>query len=81
MENQELTAEIKKLRELLEEVNKNYLALYLFFGGMLRGMGILVGATLLVLVGSTLLNLLGLLPGLSDVVGTIVDAFEKSRLQ
>ena len=52
-----------------------------FFGGVLRGMGILVGATLLVLVGSAVLNILGLLPGFSDVVQVIVDAFERAKLQ
>jgi hypothetical protein len=80
-QQQELIAEIKKLRELIEKLNRHYSNTNLFLGGMLRGMGILVGATLLVLVGSTILGLLGLLPGLSDIVTIIVDAFDKARLQ
>lgn len=81
MENQELVTELKKLRELIGKLNKHYSLPNLFIGGMLRGMGIIVGATLLVLVGSTILSVLGLLPGLSDIVEVISTSFERARLQ
>lgn len=82
MEQQEqLTIEIKKLREQMNKFSKYYNVKNMFFGGVLRGMGILVGATLLVLVGSAVLNILGLLPGFSDIVQVIADAFENAKLQ
>lgn len=80
-QNEILTEEIKKLRLQMEVFGKYYNIKNMFLGGMLRGAGILVGATLLVLVGSTVLNILGLLPGFSDIVQIIVDAFEKAKVQ
>ncbi len=73
--------ELRNLRKGLKDHSKYFTALPMFVGGMLRGAGIIVGATLLVLLGGTLLGLLGLLPGLEDIVATILDAFERARLQ
>jgi hypothetical protein len=81
MENKELVKELKRLRQLIGKLNTHYNLPVLFVGGMFRGMGILVGATLLVLVGSTILSLLGLLPGLTDIVEVISTSFDKARLQ
>jgi len=81
MDQKELIQEIKKLREEIDNLAKRYNTLNMFVGGMLRGAGILVGATMLVLVGGTILNLLGFLPGLSDIVQVILDAFEQASLQ
>ena len=81
MEHKELVKELKRLRMQMERLNQYYSIKNMFFGGMLRGMGILVGATLLVLVGSTILSLFGLLPGLSDVAEVIIAAFNKAKLQ
>lgn len=80
-QNEMLTEEIKKLRLQMENFGKYYNIKNMFFGGMLRGAGILVGATLFVLVGSLFLKLIGLLPGFSDIVQIIVDAFEKAKIQ
>lgn len=79
--NETLAEEVKKLRLQMEIFGRYYNVKNMFFGGMLRGAGILVGATLLVLVGSLVLNVLGLLPGFSDIVQIIVDAFEKAKIQ
>lgn len=81
MEQQELTNELKNLREQMEKFSRYYTVKNMFLGGIMRGMGILVGATLLVLVGGVLLNLVGLLPGLSDVVVVISDAFDRAKLR
>ncbi len=82
MEPQEqLTMEIIKLREQMDKFARYYNVKNMFFGGVLRGMGILVGATLLVLVGSAVLNILGLLPGFTDIVQVIADAFERAKLR
>ncbi len=81
MQEEKLSKEFKKLREEMDGLRNRFSAKNMFLGGMLRGAGILVGATLLVLVGGIILNLLGFLPGFSDVVNTIVDAFEKAKLQ
>lgn len=81
MEQQELTNEIRKLREQMDKFARYYNVKNMFLGGVLRGMGILVGATLLVLIGSAVLNVLGLLPGFSDIVQVIADAFERAKLQ
>lgn len=79
--NEILTEEVKKLRLEMKKLEKRYSFNAMFFGGMLRGAGILVGATLLVLIGGFVLNIIGLLPGFSDVVELIVDAFEKAKIQ
>ena len=81
MQDEKLSKEFKKLREEMDNLRIRFTAKNMFLGGMLRGAGILVGATLLVLVGGAILNILGLLPGFSDIVNTIVDAFEKAKLQ
>lgn len=81
MKEEKLTKEFKKLREEMDGLRNRFSAKNMFLGGMLRGAGILVGATLLVLVGGTILNVLGYLPGFSDIVQIIVDAFEKAKLQ
>ena len=78
--NKELIEEIKKLRLQINKFQKYFNTTGMFFGGVLRGIGILVGATVLVLVGSMTLRVLGLLPGFSDIVEIIVDAFEKAKI-
>lgn len=79
-QHQELLSEIKKLREGVDRLSARYNTANMLFGGVLRGVGILIGATLLVLAGGAILNLLGLLPGLSDVVEIILNAFEKANV-
>jgi len=81
MEQEKLIQEIKKLRSEMDNLIKRYSFKRMFLGGMLHGAGILVGATLLVLIGGLILNVLGLLPGVSDIVQVITEAFESARLQ
>lgn len=81
MNENDLAREFKLLRLQMEKFSRYYTVKNMFVGGMLRGMGILVGATLLVLVGSTVLGLFGFLPGLSDVAEVIMAAFDKAKLQ
>lgn len=80
-QNEKLVEELKNLQLKMEKFGKHYSIKNMFFGGMFRGAGILVGATLLVLIGGSLLSIIGLLPGFSDAVQIIVDAFQKAKLQ
>lgn len=80
-QNKTLIKELKKLKEGMGNLEARFTIKQMFIGGMFRGAGILVGATLLVLVGGTLLDLAGLLPGLTDIVQIILDAFDKAKLQ
>ncbi len=79
-QNTELVIEIKKLGTKITNLSDRYNVVNLFFGGVLRGMGLIVGATLMVLVGSLILSLLGFFPAFSDIVEIIRDAFNKARV-
>jgi len=72
--------DIKNLNETLGSVEKKLTKKALFLGGVLRGAGVIVGATGLVLVGGLVLRYIGILPGLSGIAEVIIEAFDKARL-
>lgn len=71
---------IKSLNETLESVEKKLTRREQFISGMLRGAGVIIGATLLVIVAGFFLRLAGVLPGLAGIAEIILEAFDRARL-
>ena len=72
--------EVLKLRESIDRSLKMFGWGHMFWGGMLRGAGIIVGATVFVILAGWVLRIMGFLPGLSDVANFLTEAFEKARI-
>jgi len=71
---------IKSLNDTLELVEKKLTKKEYFLSGVLRGAGVIVGATGLVLIAGLILRYIGILPGLSGFAEIILEAFDKARL-
>jgi hypothetical protein len=72
--------EVSLLRQSLDKSTKLLSWGNMFLGGMFRGAGIIAGATLFVIVAGWVLELMGFLPGMSDIAKYILDAFNKASL-
>lgn len=81
MDKQKLIDEIKILELQMSNLTRRYSRVNVFLNGIINGIGILVGATLLVLVGSVILNILGFFPILVDIVNVVKDAFAEARIK
>ncbi len=75
-----MAEEIVKLRESIDRSLKMFGWSHMFWGGMLRGAGIIVGATAFVILAGWILKLMGFLPGLSDVANFLTEAFDRARI-
>lgn len=72
--------EVALLRQSIDKSVKLFSWGSMFIGGMFRGAGIIVGATLFVILAGWVLDLMGFLPGTSEIAKFLLNAFDKARL-
>jgi len=72
--------DVKSLKETLGSMDEKLTKKALFIGGVLRGAGVIVGATGLVIIGGFILRYIGVFPGLDGLAEIILQAFDKARL-
>lgn len=70
--DKETRSELKKLRLAMHPLSMRFGSLWnIFVLGMIQGVGVVVGATVLVLIVSWFVSFLGLIPGLEHIATTI----------
>lgn len=79
--SQEILDRIIDIEKSIEFVENKFSAKHMFWMGIVKGVGTIVGIILVIIFGGWLLKIMGVIPGLEEISEIILDAAEKARLR
>ena len=79
--SQEILDRIIDIEKSIEFVEDKFTIKHMFFIGMVKGVGALIGAILLIIIGGWFLRAIGVIPAFEDFSLMILEAADKARLR
>lgn len=80
-DQKEILDRLDDIERSIDLVEKKYTFKNMFWRGIIKGMGSLVGVVVLIIFGGWFLRFIGVVPGLEEISTAILEAANKASLQ